>query len=324
MLDIIIPSYNDQPGLINTLCSIGGHYSKDQIQITIVDDCSTNVDYELITRCFSPIMSLQIFTLEKNSGPGIARQYGLDHTHKPWVMFLDCGNLLKNNVVLDGILKLLSKNEYMIYMSPLTEYTENHEWAIQRQEYSLHGTIFKRELLDKYPLTMPTAFPYYNEDSTWCSCYRLIADSLNKLGHLQDPFIISTFNNHSLTNENQGSNFRRMNITSFCGNLTDLLPRMAKYMNEFPVQAISYSAIALSYLLYLDLTDEETEIKQMSKQAIKDFYLNIVIPFKEEDPSDLFNYMCYHTFALYLDTSPDFYYNHNFNAFLQELEDEDS
>lgn len=71
-LDIIIPSYNDEAGLIRTLKTV--YYPEfEWTNITVIDDAS-NVDYTEILKQF-PLINL--IKLEKNGGPGNARRIGM-------------------------------------------------------------------------------------------------------------------------------------------------------------------------------------------------------------------------------------------------------
>jgi len=50
------------------------------ITITIIDDCSS-VQYDVKT-----------IRMPQNGGPGAARQYGINHTIEPFIMFVDAGD----------------------------------------------------------------------------------------------------------------------------------------------------------------------------------------------------------------------------------------
>ena len=82
MIDLIIPYDNNPEGLKRTLESI----APDIFDIHIIDDHS---DYSL------PIIFHQYSysRLNMNRGPGYARQYGIDHTTNPYIMFIDTGDI---------------------------------------------------------------------------------------------------------------------------------------------------------------------------------------------------------------------------------------
>ena len=77
-LDLIIPHYNNVDGLRYTLNSI----DYNVVTVTVVDDCSTKRDgLEQLQQDFPQVTFLQ---LEHNSGPGAARQFGINHTNNPY------------------------------------------------------------------------------------------------------------------------------------------------------------------------------------------------------------------------------------------------
>ena len=82
MIDLIIPYYNNIDGLKRTLSSI----DYTVFRVTIIDDCSpTNFIYP---------PNVTVIYNEKNVGPGIGRQIGIENTKNPYLMFLDAGDIL--------------------------------------------------------------------------------------------------------------------------------------------------------------------------------------------------------------------------------------
>ena len=97
MLDLIIPVYNNREGLMRSLMSLG--LETEGLYVTIVDDCSS-VEYDDIIKMFIKAFPIQYFKLPVNSGPGVARQWGLDHTDHDFVAFLDCGDTYTSPLIL--------------------------------------------------------------------------------------------------------------------------------------------------------------------------------------------------------------------------------
>lgn len=79
MVDIIIPAYNAHKTISKALLSICMQTIKDKINVYIIDDCSDH-DYKKIINKFKDRINITQYKLDKNSGPGVARQYGLDHS----------------------------------------------------------------------------------------------------------------------------------------------------------------------------------------------------------------------------------------------------
>ena len=107
-----------------------------------------------------------------NSGPGFARQYGINKTSNPYIMFIDTGD-----VILLGeqqkILQTIEENPNVdvfawlyYYKDELTKHSDNR----------MHGKVYKREFLDKYGITFCAESSYMDEDVGFNRTCRLLTD----------------------------------------------------------------------------------------------------------------------------------------------------
>ena len=112
MLDIIIPTYKNKPELIRTLQSINKSLLP-LINVTIIDDCS-NIYYNDIFEAFPFI---QIFYNEKNIGPGLSRQKGIDITYEPYLMFIDTGDYFLSDDIQTYIVQTILQNPNEVVFS---------------------------------------------------------------------------------------------------------------------------------------------------------------------------------------------------------------
>ena len=82
MISVIIPMYNSEKTIIQTLKGVEEQTIND-FEIIVVDDGSTdnssNVVTEFRDECKSPIKMIQ----QKNSGPAKARNFGVAHSEGP-------------------------------------------------------------------------------------------------------------------------------------------------------------------------------------------------------------------------------------------------
>lgn len=84
---VCIPCYNPDERLANLLKSVQDQHCSDEIEVIIVDDCSTeNFDY--ILDKFSDLNIFKYCT-EINGGPGPSRQRGIEHATGEWITFID-------------------------------------------------------------------------------------------------------------------------------------------------------------------------------------------------------------------------------------------
>ena len=202
MVDIIIPTYKNKQGLLRTLESINTDLLS-QFVITIIDDCS-NLNYQDIKIKF-PYINLYI--LQKNVGPGLARQFGIEHTKQPYILFIDTEDVFYNFNVQIQMLKYIINNP-QIYLFSWKVYNDNYEQAKQDNHNWLHGRIYKRNFLQKYNVTFCKKGSYANEDVGFNRFLRIILQVIGKNQHylfIPYPLIIWTKNEDSLTRKNYNS-----------------------------------------------------------------------------------------------------------------------
>ncbi len=77
MIDIIIPAYNAHETIRKTLMSICIQNNVKDLNIYIIDDCSDE-PYDYLIDEFNKYLNIKIERLNKNSGPGVARNRGLE------------------------------------------------------------------------------------------------------------------------------------------------------------------------------------------------------------------------------------------------------
>lgn len=84
---VCIPCYNPDDRLSNLLKSIEDQHCNEDIEVIIIDDCSTeNFDY--ILKKF-PNLVIKKYCTEINGGPGPSRQRGIEHASGEWITFID-------------------------------------------------------------------------------------------------------------------------------------------------------------------------------------------------------------------------------------------
>ena len=73
-IDVIIPAYNVPDHIIfRCLASIACQDIVNDVEVTIVDDASTEQNYEQVAKHFESMMTVRILRYETNGGPGVAR-----------------------------------------------------------------------------------------------------------------------------------------------------------------------------------------------------------------------------------------------------------
>lgn len=181
-IDIIIPAFKAHKTLTQTLASIACQNCIDKIKVTVVNDCCPEGSYNDIIEIFKKLMDIQELILPKNSGPGVARQYGVDHTNCPYIMFVDADDRLAHPYAISLLLKdLLSSKKAKICMGA---FMENFNFYNEKQQllsfnnipHTFDATwcfakIYTRAFLKKHNLRFPPTRG--NEDAVFnfmCGC----------------------------------------------------------------------------------------------------------------------------------------------------------
>ena len=93
MIDVIIPAYNAHETIDKTLFSLSIQTIRDRIHVYIVDDKSI-IGYSEEIKKYSDKLKITELTLQENSGPGVARQFGIDNSNSPYLFFIDADDML--------------------------------------------------------------------------------------------------------------------------------------------------------------------------------------------------------------------------------------
>ncbi len=103
-IDVIIPAYNvSDEILFRCLASIACQDIASDLEVTIVDDASTTQNYAAIAKYFDSILKINILRYETNGGPGVARQYGIDHTSNGYMTFIDADDTFNGSFALKAL-----------------------------------------------------------------------------------------------------------------------------------------------------------------------------------------------------------------------------
>jgi len=97
VISVIIPTYNSASTIdrvLNALFQQRG-IEKDEYEVLIVDDCSTDNTLEIVKN-----FSIRLINLDKNLGPAVARNRGVKEVKGELVAFIDSDVILKDGALL--------------------------------------------------------------------------------------------------------------------------------------------------------------------------------------------------------------------------------
>ena len=301
MLDLVIPVYKNIAGLYRSLFSLGTDL-KDRVYVTIVDDCSEE-SYEDVINFFQKFFPIRVVYLEKNMGPGMARQKGLDVATQPYISFLDCGDTYTSPTRLNECLNEVEDNPTYVLFSwaHLEERYENPDIP-NRLTYNtffpgnnrMHGKIYRRDFLSQHNITFSEEGARANEDIGFNIAVRLCAenewrkDGIQRVYHGEDAAVVWKVTGPSIVRaENCAFYYRDQNQgMSINGQHAINIARQNKVDNDLILREI-YEEMAHMYMFYFATKHARPEFLDNSIRGAALYYINCFKPHGDENPKML-------------------------------------
>ena len=134
IIDVIIPAYNvPDEILFRCLASIACQDIVKELEVTIVDDASTKQNYASVIKNFESILKINLLRYEVNGGPGVARQYGIDHTSNGYLTFIDADDTFNGSFALKALRNGIEMNGELFQMC-VGVFDEVHEEGLRPGE----------------------------------------------------------------------------------------------------------------------------------------------------------------------------------------------
>ena len=152
-LDIIIPYYHIDSKLIDQLINtLLNQTAIAECQIYLISDCSS-YDYEVLNKFKKHFTNVSFFKTKKNSGPGIARQIGIDNSFSEYFTFLDCDDEYNYPDALKDMIEIAYSTKADLIISKTNECVKGLEYqkddSYDKEATDDHPNVFKREFVDK-------------------------------------------------------------------------------------------------------------------------------------------------------------------------------
>ena len=193
-IDVIIPAYNVSDNILfRCLASIACQDIVNDLEVTIVDDASTKQNYQSVADHFSSIMKVHILRYETNGGPGVARQYGIDHTKNGYITCIDADDTFNGAFALKALRNGLEMNGG-IYHTCVGVFDEVHEeglapgdgpilMAHEQDMVWMFGKLYRRSFIDKYNIHFHES-SRANEDNGFNTMIRLCSNDQEQVNFI--------------------------------------------------------------------------------------------------------------------------------------------
>lgn len=268
VIDIIIPAYNAHKTIEQAISSITIQSISDKINVLIINDCSSN-DYSEVINLFKNFINIKEITLKKNSGPGVARQVGINNSNSEFIVFLDSDDCFIDCFSLEKLYKKISNENLDVVVGNFVEETNSGFFNHERSQVWLHGKIYRRDYLIKNDIIFNHS--RFNEDVGF---NQLLFLSNPNYEYLNENVYLWRNNHLSITRINN-NNFVIGGILGYIYNTTWSLSiaHSRKYTPDL-ISNLSFCALVYIYYIYLENEDENYRIKLLEKlKKIKKIYL---------------------------------------------------
>lgn len=211
-IDVIIPAYNVPDHILfRCLSSIACQDIVSDLEVTIVDDASTEQNYSEVIKAFQPIVKINLLRYETNGGPGVARQYGIDHTKNGYMTFIDADDTFNGAFALKALRNGIEQGNGIFQMC-VGVFDEVHEENIPAGEGPIlmaheqdlvwmFGKLYRRSFIDKYKIHFHES-SRANEDNGFNRLFQLCTSDQEQINFIPAHVYYWHENPNSITRAN--------------------------------------------------------------------------------------------------------------------------
>lgn len=237
MLDIIIPCFNEPKYLDRLLTSIKRKTSDYiKINVYIVDDCSNySAKYKELITLYNQYFKCFYLKTDKNSGPGISRNLGLQSSNDQYITFID-----DDDIIIEDILSYcISGYDFIISEIKNWDKKTNKNFPyIKALCYinSIQGIVYSRNFINQYNLQLPN-LSKGTEDSIFRVTNFLLSKNIKIIENKSFYFRVYRSNSTFTKNYNLSKstiNRNSFNLLTELIWLSNLYLEIDKYINHFP------------------------------------------------------------------------------------------
>lgn len=188
-IDYIIPTYNKSNIVSKALECLCKQSMKDSLCITLVNDCSPNTDcnYQDLINEYKDRLDIRVIKTPKNVGTGMARQFGIDNTTHPYIMFQDDDDILASEYAIEAFVEEVEKADESVIsiVSGWKETDKEGNILAEKSGRDMCTCIVRliyRNILDKYEIKFDSDMSMVFEDKDFGMKYLYI---LNKYGYTE-------------------------------------------------------------------------------------------------------------------------------------------
>ncbi len=266
MIDVIIPAYNAHSTIMNTLFSIYYQNIQDKIKVYICNDCSDK-DYQEEVSFFDGLMHVEELKLSVNSGPGVARQLGLENSNGEFIVFMDSDDTLSSPYAISTLLNDMQDFNLDVAIGKFVEEREYDNFIRENDTVWLHGKMYRREFLKKHNIRFNNTRA--NEDNGFNQTIMLRNPNCK---FIDDIIYQWRFNPNSITRKNN-SEYKFSGLVGYVYNITWALQSAIEDEEDYydNIADLSTACLDAMWYYYSEFMDKEgsEDLINNSKELLK-------------------------------------------------------
>lgn len=301
-IDVIIPAYNvpDQI-LFRCLASIACQDIVSEIEVTVVDDASTQQNYASVIQNFDSVLKINLLRYEENGGPGVARQYGIDHTSNGYLAFIDADDTFNGAFALKALRNGIEMNSGLYHMC-VGVFDEVHEDGIQdgtgpilmaheQDMVWMFGKLYRRSFIDRYNIHFHES-SRANEDNGFNTLIRLCSSDQEQINFIPAHVYYWHENPNSITRINDCQySYGGSERDSFYGYVENMIFAIKEAKKRKPYNGFitmwAVSCLLNIYEYYIECVGRAPEHAQNNWKWCKRYYDEIYSAIEPDISNDI-------------------------------------
>lgn len=288
-IDVIIPAYKAQETIKRTVASIAIQSILDDISVTIVNDCCPNGNYSEIVEMYKPHMDIREIKMEKNGGPGLARQYGVDNTEHQFFTCIDADDTFAGAISLEILRTGLTEQEFFKCASgtfiQLGD-TLKHMVAHPNDMVWMFGKLYDREFINRYKIRFNETRA--NEDTGFNKQVQMIcSNQFEQIRYIPETVYYWHNKEDSITRINDGQYALDQCFCGWTDNMIDAIEHVKKVrpFDGVVTQTIVFVMIQL-YYYWIETYARMPIFKDQNWEYIKKFYNKCYRKIEDDIPDE--------------------------------------
>jgi glycosyltransferase involved in cell wall biosynthesis len=273
MIDLIIPAYNAHDTIEYAIASVATQLGRDDIRVTVVDDCSDKPYAYLLPKFCGMLKDIQIVRMEENGGPGAARQFGIDNTDRPYIMFMDADDILINVAATRKLRAPLDKDKN-VYLVSAGFYEEAENGNVVEHQNDLvwtFGKMYRRTYLQESKIGFNNTRA--NEDTGFHTKLRAVAKETDLIWFMPDFVYMWRFQPASITRINDAEYGHNKGFIGYIDNKIEAL--QLKQAHPQFVKEHSMGVLTECYRSYVSTSVHRAEFTETVKTYSRKFWTQV-------------------------------------------------